>query len=887
MAPRRVLRSVALDAVRGSASAAIDAAITASERVVITSVSRSGASWACARVRIARWDASTNAMDDASNETSPSPLSTRDASVALEEVEYASEGWETGDASASVGMGTMGGGRWGGTAATATARRRDDDDDDDDDDGAGMEGDVTASESDYVGGTQGVNGWAEDGDDFAATQTEDAREGRTRVVEDDDAGVEEVDEASGWGGRALLRIAPSKVTTPGERARDGSRDGRGDARATSPRSTAARSPPEARARRARETGDGDANDVDTEPTAGIAEETPRDDVSKRVVECTPADAAAEPLREPPALKRPGVLAGRAVDSSGVTESARPIGSIGSDPVENFGVARTAIDAMQRAKARRNAPVGVDASMPQHEECTQPENEDIIEATPAATDAIEEDFISRGAVEDDGDGDRGEFSPPSSPDIGMFYSQRHLDEEDDVENQPQTQQSQSPFKKPLTLTQPEVESPRSRIMLSQHQWRQPRRRAPPPPRFEEETPPKRMRIIDDDLSQSMTQPTQGEPSQGGDFVERTQQENEGGVLRSRITSIPASVVSRGVASSGLRLTAISPTNAAIAVTPSKDEVVRPLPTLGCPKCRYSRGGCGRCRLILENAKKGIWPKRRGRPSTGTSVASASAARAVTRVTTKSATKTPSSKTPTSKTPASVRSKRARDTKKATVKRSEKLFASLHFLLSGLDKPQGSATKELIREHGGFLLTAPSSDVSVNSVIVITPKMGRTMKCLYGVAAGTRFATPSWVEACVEARELIHLDEPLDDNGRPRAKHRSSAGKLFRDVKTAITGNDAFVKDFTSLLRHAGATLEPNPQTAERFDYLIIQSGEKPHSAWIRASKRLDVPCVRHEWLVESILAGELLNSDSFAVDASAAPPPPPRFSINPERRKVAL
>ena len=218
----------------------------------------------------------------------------------------------------------------------------------------------------------------------------------------------------------------------------------------------------------------------------------------------------------------------------------------------------------------------------------------------------------------------------------------------------------------------------------------------------------------------------------------------------------------------------------------------------------------------------------------------------------------------------------------------MFASLNFLLSGLPKPLVTTTTALIREHGGNVLAEPKSSVPVNSVIVITATMGRTMKCLYGIAAGARFATPSWIEACVDARELVDLEEPLDTDGQPRNKHRSCAGKLFRDVKTAITGNDAFMKDFSALLSHAGAELELNPQTAERFDYLIIQSGEKPHSAWVRASKRLDVPCVRHEWLVDSILRGELLASEDFAVDVATAQPLPPRApaptSRHQERRK---
>ena len=764
--------------------------------------------------------------------------------------------------------------------------------------------DETDSENDYAGGTQAVENSDDDHDDHDddACFDDEAVAGTQLVEEYEDeflGGTQVIREAESEEAKAspkgrstptFLRIAPASVTPPGaksaaRRIEASPRDGNETLIPRSLWAAAASTPPEERARRGNfERPNGIAEDASapatnaitqaTQPTMAIGDEGTNND--SRRVECTPLDAVAAPLLKPPALKRPGVIEAHTNDSSMVTESARPMGSVGSEPIESFGVARTAIEAVKRAKARQNAPLGVDASMPQLDsERHEDAGDEIVEATPVVEETIEED-------EERDDDDR-EMTPPSSPDLGLFYSQRRLEEEPQ-----QTQHSVSPLKvqrftqadaEPLTqpevqrLTQPEVDSPITRIMLSQHQWRQPRRRAPPPPKFEEDTPPrKRLRIIDDDLSQPLTQtqPTQEQMSPGGEFVECTQQETEGGLLRSRLTRLPAQTISQR---NQLRIIATSPPAAHTEITPSKDEEARELPTLGCPKCRYSRGGCGRCREILENAKKGIWPKRRGRPSTGSaSVASASVSRASKQQATPSV-----SKTPASKTPASVKTKISRSQEKAVDRRSRKMFASMNFLLSGLQKPLVAATTALIREHGGNVLAEPTSSVPVNSVIVITPTMGRTMKCLYGIAAGARFATPSWIEACVDARELVDLDEPLDADGQPRDKHRSCAGKLFRDVKTAITGNEAFMKDFSALLSHAGAEIELNPQTAERFDYLIIQSGEKPHAAWLRASKRLDVPCVRHEWLVDSILCGELLASEAFAVDAAIAQPLPQRES----------
>ena len=921
---RDAMRAHARGAARGDARDAVRACVSASERLAIDAlalvdvrVDDDVLADACARVKRARDEEGLDrfsverARDDGDGRAEA--LSERDLSDALDEVEYAESGWETGTSDRSARASARATGA--SDAFSRGATRGDADEEVDARARSDEDARATDDEDDCAGGTQAF----EDFDDGVA---------RTQALEDVEAeyvGGTQVAE-SPMERRAApigLKLSASPLTLPRtKRASESPREAPSIPEApTSLWAAASNTPPEERARResvGRARGLADrasaprAN-ADTRPKTGVEDEDEGDDDddddddddarendgtaalstfndSKRV-DCTPIDAMTEQPSKPPTLKRPGVMQAPTHEhSSMVTASARPLGSIGSEHGEVMGVARTAIEAVKRARAKMNEPLGLDMSMPQCDDDAQlvDDADDVVEATPMA-----------GEGEDDGDGDAlvgdGPESVPSSPDIGMLYSQRPMnDDDEDVADvaspqRPHTQHSQSPFKRQLIhslappMSQPEVESPRSRIMLSQHQWRQPRRRAPPPPRFDEETPSKRYRIIDDDLSQSMTQGTQDEPASQGEFVDCSQRENEGGLIRPRISSLPApTIVNRTTATSGCRIVAPSPSEK----TPSKDERERPLPPLGCPKCRYAVKGCGRCRTIRENAENGIWPSGRGRSkkSSVDSASAPSASKTSARRATHSASKTPASKTPTSKTPISKTpmSKRtmtaAGKENKPNKRSSAKMFASLHFLLSGLGKV-GTTTKDIIKAHGGTVLSEPSSDVSVNSVIVVTPTMGRTMKCLYGIAAGARFATPAWVEACADEGRMIQIDEPLDAEGKPREHHRACLGKLFRDVTAAITGNEGFVKDFTSLLSHAGATLERNPQTDDRFDYLITQSGENPHSAWIRASKRLGVPCVRHEWLVDSILAGELLDVAAYAAPPNALASIPPHSSLS--------
>jgi len=866
----------------------------------------------CARVEKSRAEIGLDAFDFAEGSRGAETISESGLEDALAQVEYSSGGWETApEARSQHTLGTASVGASGRPMAPCAmvsdvfsqleggeeeVRARGADAKEDDEEGASTESEDDA----YVGGTQAY----EDVEDeaIAGTQVMEDLEaefvGGTQVPEEEEP--ERVDEEVAPVARtpprkdspaAFMRIASASIELP-ERAsgkKENASPAEGSARQpmSPPRpkslwAAAAATPTEERARR-------ESSEAAKAREASTSIPPVRSDANDRGaldgrVECTPLDDVIDPPSKPPALKRPGVLAGRTQDSSMVTASARALGSIDTQREEGRGVVNTAIEAVRRAREQQRQSLGVDMSMPRNdfsqlvdEENEDHDDDDVVEATP------------ENVLGDAGDAPE---SPPSSPDIGLFYSQRPADEYVDSPQRPQTQQSQSPLKAqpppPPPLSQPEVESPRSRILLSQHQWRQPRRRAPPPPppRFDDETPSKRVRIIDDDLSQSMTQtqPTQDYPSQG-DFVDFSQRDSEGGLLRPRITSIPAPTFAQRVPAEE-RVEAPSPPRDGDERTPSKEQEDRPLPTLGCPKCRHSKGGCGRCRTILENAKKGIWPRGRGRSKKSSVDSVTTSARTTSRRTSgrtpAAISKTPASKTPTSKMPiAKTPATKASTSKRMSTATKQtkpgggarsRTFSSLHFLLSGVGKSSG-ALKETIRAHGGTVLDEPSPDVSVNSIVVVTPKMGRTMKCLYGVAAGARFAKPSWIDACAEERRILDVDEPLDAEGKPRERHRACSRKLFRDVTTAITGNEGFVKDFTSLLAHAGAALESNPQTDRRFDFLITQSGEKPHSAWIRSAKRLGAPCIRHEWLVESILAGELLDVSDFAADASVSADPP--------------
>ena len=138
------------------------------------------------------------------------------------------------------------------------------------------------------------------------------------------------------------------------------------------------------------------------------------------VECTPLDDVIDPPSKPPALKRPGVLAGRTQDSSMVTASARALGSIDTqrEDVRGWRTPRSRrCDGRENSRDNRSGwtcRCRERFFSTRRRESEDHDDDDVVEATP------------ENVLGDAGDAPE---SPPSSPDIGLFYSQRPADEYD--------------------------------------------------------------------------------------------------------------------------------------------------------------------------------------------------------------------------------------------------------------------------------------------------------------------------------------------------------------------------------------------------------------------------------------------------------------------------
>lgn len=242
----------------------------------------------------------------------------------------------------------------------------------------------------------------------------------------------------------------------------------------------------------------------------------------------------------------------------------------------------------------------------------------------------------------------------------------------------------------------------------------------------------------------------------------------------------------------------------------------------------------------------------------------------------------------------------------IRRTSDVFAGLTFLLSGIPaKEEADELTDLIETHGGMVQSevpppktpapftpsppvgAPMSQPQAPPALttrVITPKPGRTLKCLYAAAVGAPMFTPEWIHASLDAGKPLSPassprgtilsgsvandgDDDSGDEGAP-ATGRGDCGGLFSGFKVVTSGDTRFVREFGLLLRHAGAevvSVEEVVSTEDQSenegdegvcDYVVVQGGTRIPASLQRAAKRLGVSCVWHEWVVESLLANRL-------------------------------
>jgi len=243
----------------------------------------------------------------------------------------------------------------------------------------------------------------------------------------------------------------------------------------------------------------------------------------------------------------------------------------------------------------------------------------------------------------------------------------------------------------------------------------------------------------------------------------------------------------------------------------------------------------------------------------------------------------------------------------LRRVSGVFEGTTFLLSGIpSKEEVDELTELLETRGGAVrrdvppppppsalqsadLYQPSQDVGApmrraaragERTRVVTPAAGRTLKCLYAAAVGAPLVSPDWVRACADAGEALALEPYLIRGGGVRATPSENA-RVFDGVVVSLSGDANFTRQFGVLLRHAGAEVvdaadliaaegRDVPAGEGPCDYVLVQTSLPPgakgrglaraEGGLARASKRLGVPRVRHEWAVDSLLANRLKEAD---------------------------
>ena len=106
-------------------------------------------------------------------------------------------------------------------------------------------------------------------------------------------------------------------------------------------------------------------------------------------------------------------------------------------------------------------------------------------------------------------------------------------------------------------------------------------------------------------------------------------------------------------------------------------------------------------------------------------------------------------------------------------------------------------------------------------------------------------------------------------------------IFEGTVVTLAGDERFLEQFGLLLRHAGAEVisaedvvsaigEDVPEARDRAitcsQSAVGVKTELP-AGLARAAKRLGVPCVRHEWAVDSLLDANARIADDYRVRRS--------------------
>ncbi|KAK1277302.1 hypothetical protein QJS04_geneDACA003612 [Acorus gramineus] len=216
----------------------------------------------------------------------------------------------------------------------------------------------------------------------------------------------------------------------------------------------------------------------------------------------------------------------------------------------------------------------------------------------------------------------------------------------------------------------------------------------------------------------------------------------------------------------------------------------------------------------------------------------------------------------------------------------IFQGLEFLLTGFSGPKEKELKDLIRKHGGVVLSgvpSPSLNLKGNRElkfedlqlpVVLSPRKVQTTKFLYGCATNASVLTADWVTDSIEAgtalRHSKYLILPYQAIDRMNFKsgqlvHCSNYSYIFDGLGFMLYGRPSFCTKFSKVIKHGGGQIFKNLkwlaqslETGQNSAGAIVVEDESNASRHLKhCASEHNLQTMPANWIVNSLFLGKLL------------------------------
>ncbi|KAI5071021.1 hypothetical protein GOP47_0013272 [Adiantum capillus-veneris] len=218
-------------------------------------------------------------------------------------------------------------------------------------------------------------------------------------------------------------------------------------------------------------------------------------------------------------------------------------------------------------------------------------------------------------------------------------------------------------------------------------------------------------------------------------------------------------------------------------------------------------------------------------------------------------------------------------------SNQIFNGVSFLLTGFSASQKKIVEDLskkVQEHGGVIMSSIPSFSSLNGQrrllkqhttshsIVLAPQKVRTLKYLYGCAAGLLIVRPNWVDEMIAKKGLL-FNHKCKGKGLQQfhvsacAERKRAKDLIFSMLAAYVHGQRSYCLKLSLLIQHGAGKvvrsmkglMEVNNVEGSLIRVVVAEHQSKLSHIVKETAARSGLPIVSGDWIIDSLLNGRLL------------------------------